>query len=50
MSLNRYGAETKIYLEKDKEYLSNIWSISGHAGCYLSTKSYVVPSQNTIMC
>lgn len=28
--MNRYGAETKMYLEKDKEYLSNIWSISGH--------------------
>jgi len=32
MSLNRYAAETKMYLEKDKEYLSCIWSISGHGG------------------
>ena len=30
MSLNSYGAETKMYLEKYKQCPSNIWSISGH--------------------
>jgi len=44
MSLNRYVTETKMYLEKDKEYLSNIWSISGHGGSNTLSNTTYLPN------